>query len=53
MRLGKLKNGKAAGKDEITGETIKGEGDRVVVGFGGYVIWPLRAVMCLKIGDLL
>ena len=24
MRVGKLKNGKAAGKDEITGEMIKG-----------------------------
>ena len=30
MRLGKLKNGKAAGKNEITGETGKGGGDRVV-----------------------
>ena len=30
MRVGKLKNGKAAGKDEITGEMIKGGGDRVV-----------------------
>ena len=30
MRLWKLKNGKAAGKDEITGEMIKGGGDRVV-----------------------
>ena len=28
--MGKLKNGKAAGKDEITGEMIKGEDDRVV-----------------------
>ena len=27
MRLGKLKNGKAAGKDESTGEMIKGGGD--------------------------
>ena len=26
----KLKNGKAAGKDEVTGEMIKGGGDRVV-----------------------
>ena len=26
MRVGKLKNGKAAGKDEITGEMIKGGG---------------------------
>ena len=30
VRVGKLKNGKAAGKDEITGEMIKGRGDRVV-----------------------
>ena len=30
MKVGKLKNGKAAGKDEITGEMIKGGGDRVV-----------------------
>ena len=30
MRVDKLKNGKAAVKDEITGEMIKGGGDRVV-----------------------
>ena len=30
MRVGKLKNGKAADKDEITGQMIKGGGDRVV-----------------------
>ena len=30
VRVGKLKNGKAAGKDEITGEMIKGRGYRVV-----------------------
>ena len=30
MRVGKLKNGKAAGKDEITVEMIKGGCDRVV-----------------------
>ena len=30
VRLGKLNNGKAAGKNEITGEMIKGGGDRVV-----------------------
>ena len=30
MRVGKLKNGKAAGKDDITKEMIKGGGDRVV-----------------------
>ena len=28
--MGRLKNGKAAGKDEITGELIKGGCDRVV-----------------------
>ena len=31
VRLGKTKNGKATGKDEITGEMIKGGSDRVVV----------------------
>ena len=30
VRVGKLKKGKAAGKDEITGEMIEGERDRVV-----------------------
>ena len=30
VRVGKLNKGKAAGKDEITGEKIKGRGDRVV-----------------------
>ena len=30
VRVDKLKNGKEAGKDEITGEIIKGGGDRVV-----------------------
>ena len=30
MRVGKLKNGKAASGDEITGEMIKGGGDRVL-----------------------
>ena len=30
LRGGKLKNGKAAGKDEIIGEMMKGGGDRVV-----------------------
>ena len=30
VRVGKLKNGKATGKDEITGEMIKDGGDRVV-----------------------
>ena len=30
VRVRKLKNGTAAGKDEVTGEMIKGGGDRVV-----------------------
>ena len=30
MRMGKLKNGKAAGKDEVTGEMTKGADDREV-----------------------
>ena len=30
VRVGKLKNGKVAGKGEITGEMIKEGGDRVV-----------------------
>ena len=30
MRMGKLKNGKAARKDEITREMIKGGGNRMV-----------------------
>ena len=30
VRVGKLKNGEAAGKDEVTGEMIKGGGNRVV-----------------------
>ena len=30
VRVGKLKNGKATSKDEITGEMIKGGGNRVV-----------------------
>ena len=29
VRVGKLKNRKAAGKDEVKGEMIKGGGDRV------------------------
>ena len=28
--MGKLKNGKAAGEDEVTGEKIKGEGSRML-----------------------
>ena len=35
VRVGKLKNGKPAGKDEVTGEMIKGGGDRVLVVMNG------------------
>ena len=34
--MGKLENGEVAGKDEVTGEIVKGGGDRVVAG-----IWRL------------
>ena len=30
VRVGKLKNGRAVGKDDINGEMMKGGGDRVV-----------------------
>ena len=30
VKVGKLKNGKASGKDEVTGEMIEGRGDKVV-----------------------
>ena len=30
VKISELKNGKATGRDEITGETIEGVGDRVV-----------------------
>ena len=39
VRVGKLKNGKAAGKDEVTGEMIKSGGALLWTGFGGCVIW--------------
>ena len=42
VRVGKLKNGKATGKDEITGEMIKLEVTGWWIGSGGYVIWPLE-----------
>ena len=43
MRVGKLNNGKAAGKNEITGEKIKSGG--LWIGSGGYVVWHLRVVL--------
>ena len=47
VRVGKLKNGKAAGKDEILGEMIKGGGDIVVD-----LIWRLYK-MAFEISVLL
>ena len=41
------------GKDEITGEIIKVEVIGWWIGSGGYVIYPLRVVLCLKIEDRL
>ena len=40
--VGKLKNGKAAVKDEITGEMIKGGGDRVVGRIWGLCNMPFE-----------
>ena len=53
VRLGKLKNGKASGNDEITLEMIKGGGDRVVDWIWRLCNMGLRVVLCLKLGDLL
>ena len=53
MRVDKLKNGKAGGKDEITQEMIKGGGDRVVDWIWRLCNMALRVELCLKIGDLL
>ena len=54
LRVGELKNGKATGKNEITGEMIKGGGDRGWwIGYGDCVLWPLRVMLFLKIGVLL
>ena len=49
VRVGKLKNVKASGGDEVTGEIIRYGGDRVM----DWIIWPLRVVLFLKTGDLL
>ena len=48
IKMGKLRHGKVAGKNEVTGRRIKGGGDRVVDW-----IWPLRVVLCLQTGGLL
>ena len=51
--MGKLNNGKATGKNEITGEMIKLEVTGWLTGFEGCVIYPLRVVLCWKTRDLL
>ena len=38
----KLKKGKAAGEDEITGKDDKRQVTGWWTGFGGCVMWPLR-----------
>ena len=43
--MGKLRNGKVADKNEVTGEMVMGLGLRQrLTGSGSYVIWPLRVV---------
>ena len=49
VRVGKLKNGKPAGKDEITGEMIKGGGHRVLDWIWRLCNRPLRVVLRLKV----
>ena len=47
-------NGKAADKDGITRRNDKK--DEVTgrwIGYERYAVWPLRVVLCLKIGDRL
>ena len=53
VRVGKLKNGKAVGKDEVTGEIIKSGGDMVVDWIWRLCKWNLRVVLLLKTGCLL
>ena len=53
MRVGKFKNGKAAGKDEITGEMIKSGSDWVVDWIWRLSNMAFESVLCLKTGDLL
>ena len=51
VRVAKLKNGKATGKDEVTREMIKVGGDKWWTGFGSCVISLFRVVLCRKTGD--
>ena len=53
--VGKLKNGKAAGKDEISEEMINGGGDGAIDWIWRLwnIAFPLRVMICLEIGGLL
>ena len=51
VTVGKLKNGKAASKDKISGEMMEVTG--WWTGFRGCLIWLLRVVLCRKTGSLL
>ena len=51
--MGMLKNGKAAGKDEVTGEMIESEGNRVVDWIWRLCNMTLKSVLCWKTRDLL
>ena len=42
VKVGKLKNGKAAGKDEVTGDIEKSEVDLWWTRLGGYAIQTLK-----------
>ena len=53
VRVGKLKNGKPSGKDEITGEMITGGGDMVVDWIWRLCNMGFESSGVLKIGDLL
>ena len=53
MRVGKLENGKATGKDEITGKMIKGEGNKVVDWIWRLFNMAFENVLCRKTGNLL
>ena len=44
VRVGKLRNGKDACKDEVIGKMIKSGGDMWWTGSGGCAVWPLKVV---------
>ena len=51
--MGKIENGKAAGKDEITAKMIKGGDDRVMDWIWRLCNMAFENGVCLKIGGLL